>query len=100
MADEKQKDTAATNAATQDVEAMSFKEASIELEKIVRSLECGELELEDALNNYSRGCVLLKSLKGRLEHAEQKVQVLLDTTAEPEETKDTTAAPSVAYIND
>lgn len=89
-----------TTQAQQDIEAMSFKEASIELEKIVRNLEGGELELEDALSNYSRGCMLLKSLKGRLENAEQKVQVLIDASAQPEETKDTTAAPSVAYIND
>ena len=33
----------------QDVEAMSFKEASIELERIVRSLESGDLELEASL---------------------------------------------------
>lgn len=84
----------------QDVEAMSFKEASIELERIVRSLESGDLELEASLENYSRGVELLKSLRQRLEHAEQKVQVLVDASSESLETSDTCAAPSVAYIDE
>lgn len=31
---------------------LSFKEASVELEQIVRALEAGDLELEDALERY------------------------------------------------
>ena len=64
------------------VEELSFKEASIELEQVVRSLESGDLELEDALARYARGVELLKSLRERLTSAEQKVKVLLDTTSE------------------
>ena len=64
------------------VEELSFKEASIELEQVVRSLESGDLELEDALARYARGVELLKSLRERLTNAEQKVKVLLDTTSE------------------
>ena len=45
------------------VEELSFKEASIELEQVVRSLESGDLELEDALARYARGVELLKSLR-------------------------------------
>lgn len=75
------------------VEELSFKEASIELEQVVRSLESGDLELEDALARYARGVELLKSLRERLTNAEQKVKVLLDTTSEVVE-PDTTAATS------
>lgn len=75
------------------VEELSFKEASIELEQVVRSLESGDLELEDALARYARGVELLKSLRERLTNAEQKVKVLLDTTSEVV-APDTTTATS------
>lgn len=75
------------------VKDLSFKEASIELEQVVRSLESGDLELEDALARYARGVELLKSLRERLTNAEQKVKVLLDTTSEVV-APDTTAATS------
>lgn len=64
------------------VEDMTFREASIELEQIVRSLEAGDLELEESLDRYQRGVELLKSLRERLSNAEQKVQVLLDASNE------------------
>lgn len=59
------------------VENLSFKEGQEELESIVRSLESGTLELEDSLVLYERGVALLRSLKGKLEAAEQKVEVLM-----------------------
>ena len=58
------------------IEEMSYKEASQELERIVRSLESGELELEESLESYTR-VELLKSLRGRLATVEQKVSVLM-----------------------
>lgn len=73
------------------VSELTFKEASVELERVVRQLESGDLELEDALARYTRGVELLRSLRDRLAHAEQKVQVLLDSTSEVE-APDTTAA--------
>lgn len=80
------------------VEELSFKEASVELEKLVRALESGELELEESLRFYDRGVELLSSLKRRLAEAEQKVQVLLDATSEA--VPDTTSAPSSAFVSD
>lgn len=80
------------------VDEMSFKEASVALEQIVRALEAGDLELEDALNRYEYGVELLKSLRERLAAAEQKVQVLLDATEQV--TPDTTAAPATAYLDE
>ena len=79
---------------------MTFREASIELEQIVRSLEQGDLELEDALGRYARGVELLRSLRERLATAEQKVQVLMDATDSGVAVADTTAAPSTAFINE
>lgn len=60
-----------------NVEDLSYKEASTELELIIRSLESGEMELEESLESYTRGVELLKSLRTRLTDAEQKVSVLL-----------------------
>lgn len=83
-----------------NIDEMTFKEASIELEQIVRSLEAGDLELEDSLERYGRGVELLKSLRSRLTAAEQKVQVLLDATDGGVATTDTASAPSTAFINE
>lgn len=87
--------------ADKSIEDMTFKEASIELEQIVRSLEAGDLELEESLERYARGVELLKSLRERLASAEQKVRVLLDASdAQAASTADTVSAPSTAYLDD
>lgn len=82
------------------IDDMTFKECSTELEQIVRSLEAGDLELEQSLVLYGRGVELLKALRERLANAEQKVRVLLDASQEPTATPDTTSAPSTAYLDD
>ncbi len=82
-----------------NTDQMTFREASTELEQIVRALEGGDLELEDALEKYGRGVELLKSLRERLAGAEQKVRVLLDASQEVI-APDTTAAPSVAFLGE
>lgn len=82
-----------------NVEEMTFREASTELEYIVRALEAGDLELEEALDRYGRGVELLKSLRERLAGAEQKVRVLLDASQEMT-IPDTTSAPSTAYLDE
>lgn len=60
-----------------NVEEMTYKEATTELELIIRALESGDMELEASLESYARGVELLKSLRSRLAYAEQKVSVLL-----------------------
>lgn len=59
------------------VDELTYKEASQELERIIRALESGDMELEESLESYTRGVELLKSLRTRLSDAEQKVSVLL-----------------------
>ena len=83
-----------------NVQDMSFKDASVELEQIVRALEAGDLELEDALERYGRGVELLGSLRERLATAEQKVRVLLDTTTAASPLADTQAAPATAFLDE
>ncbi len=86
--------------ADKPIDEMTFKEASVELELIVRALEAGDLELEESLEKYSRGVALLQSLRSRLANAEQKVRVLVDATNENAAVADTTSAPSTAYLDE
>lgn len=82
------------------IEDMSFKEASVELERIVRELESGDLELEDSLAYYGRGVELLASLRARLAEAEQKVQVLTGADDASADVPDTTSAPASSFIDE
>ncbi len=59
------------------IEEMTFREASAELDAIVRMLESNSLELEETLQAYERGVALIASLQKRLADAEQKVDVLM-----------------------
>ena len=59
------------------VEEMTFREASAELDDIIRQIESNTLELEDTLKAYERGVALIASLQKRLSEAEQKVDVLM-----------------------
>ena len=86
--------------AEKDIKDLTFKDASVELEQIVRQLEGSDLELEESLVLYTRGVELVKDLRGRLDTAEQKVRVLLDVSEAGSAISDTTAAPSTAYVNE
>lgn len=59
------------------IEDLSYKEASQELERIIRALESGDMELEQSLESYTRGVALVKSLRERLDSAEQQVKILV-----------------------
>ena len=57
----------------------SLEAAMAELEKIVSSMEEGELPLERSLNAYKRGAELLKYCQSALQDAQQQVKVLEDS---------------------
>ena len=59
------------------VDEMTFREASAELDGIIRQIESNTLELEDTLKAYERGVALIAALQKRLADAEQKVDVLM-----------------------
>ena len=71
-----------------DHQDLTFKEATEELEGIVRLLEGNQLELEESLEKYERGVGLLRTLQTRLNEAQQKVSVLLGEI-EPESDNNT-----------
>lgn len=58
-------------------EAVKFSDAMDELERIVRLLEGGQLDLEDSLKQYERGVALIGLLQAKLSSAEQQVSQLL-----------------------
>lgn len=57
-----------------DVKAMSFETALAELEKIVGSLERGDVELEQSIRIYERGEALKNHCAALLKAAEDKVE--------------------------
>lgn len=63
---------------------MSFGAALAELEDIVRSLETGQLELEESLARYERGVALLRACQAKLSHAQQRVTMLIGELEEVE----------------
>lgn len=70
-------------------EDVSFGDGLAELERIVASLESGELDLEESLTRYERGVALLRQLQSRLTDAQQRVTVLLgELESEARETDD------------
>ncbi len=58
--------------------APTFETALAELEKIVASMEGGQLPLEESLAAYKRGTELLKLCQQQLQDAEQQVRILTD----------------------
>ncbi|RJG51541.1 exodeoxyribonuclease VII small subunit [Motilimonas pumila] len=65
-------------------ENMNFEDSLAELEQIVKHLEQGDIALEDALKQFERGIALARSSAGKLQQAEQQVQILtqMDKDAE------------------
>jgi len=52
---------------------LTFEEALVELERVVRELEDGKIGLEDSLARYEQGVALLKRCHAQLRQAEQRI---------------------------
>ena len=68
-------------ATTQQPE-FNFEEALEELERLVSSMEEGELSLEDSMKAFEKGIKLTRECQTALQKAEQKVQILLNESGE------------------
>ncbi|MCL2874947.1 MAG: exodeoxyribonuclease VII small subunit [Betaproteobacteria bacterium] len=73
----------------------TFEAAVSELEAIVRQMETGSLPLEQALEQYQRGIVLLRHCQDRLDAAEQQIRILEGDTLVPFQPDDSSANDSV-----
>ncbi len=56
------------------VQTLSFEQALVELEKIVRGLETGESALEESIEAYERGIALKKHCENKLRDAQAKIE--------------------------
>lgn len=57
-------------------EPASYELAVDELERLIQSMEAGQLPLDQLLASYQRGAELLKFCRSRLQVVEQQVQAL------------------------
>ena len=60
-----------------DEPAPSFEACLDELEKVVKALESGDLQLEKSLELFERGMALSESCRKQLEDAETRVEMLI-----------------------
>jgi exodeoxyribonuclease VII small subunit len=56
-----------------EIAAMSFEQALVELEQIVRRLEGGQVKLDEAILSYERGAQLKQHCERKLNEAQQRV---------------------------
>ncbi len=61
----------------------SYAEAVQELERLIASLESGQLPLEELLGTYQRGSALLHYCRDRLQAVEDQVRVLDEGVLKP-----------------
>lgn len=57
-----------------DIAKMKFEEALAELEKIVRELEDGKVELDGAIEKYERGAALKRHCEAKLAEAQARIE--------------------------
>ena len=62
--------------APKPVAELSFEQALDELDTLVRKMETGELNLDEALASYRRGAELARHCQGKLAVAEQEIRKL------------------------
>jgi exodeoxyribonuclease VII small subunit len=63
--------------------ARSYEEALSELERLVSTMEGGQVPLEQLIEGYRRGAELLQFCRERLDAVEQQVKVLEDGQLKP-----------------
>jgi exodeoxyribonuclease VII small subunit len=74
----------ASAAPTADVAPIDFEKALADLESIVEKLEQGDLPLDESLKAFERGVELTRHCQVALKQAEQKVEILLRKSGQPE----------------
>ena len=75
----------ATLMASKQQPEFNFEEALEELERLVSSMEEGELSLEDSMTAFEKGIKLTRECQTALQKAEQKVQILLNESGETQD---------------
>jgi len=73
-----------TKAKAAETPPPTFEQTLVELERIVESLERGDLSLQDSLNAFERGVGLTRAARQALDSAEQRVRILTDSRVDGE----------------
>lgn len=73
-----------------EVAALTFEEAIGQLKEIVARIEQGEIPLQDSLEQYEKGMVLIRHCRGILQKAEKRIEkISKEELKEPESQNDT-----------
>ena len=67
-----------------DSKPLDFEKALTELESLVERLERGDVPLDDALRTFERGVALTRHCQACLQAAQQKVEILLNRSGQPQ----------------
>ena len=67
-----------------DTKPIDFEKALAELEGLVARLERGDVPLDEALRTFERGVALTRLCQACLQAAQQKVEILLKRSGEPQ----------------
>jgi exodeoxyribonuclease VII small subunit len=67
-----------------DTKPIDFEKALAELERLVERLERGDVPLDEALQTFERGVALTRHCQAALQAAQQKVEILLKRSGQPE----------------
>lgn len=73
-------------------EELSFENAMVRLEEIVRQLERGSVPLEESLRIFEEGVSLVKLCTGKLDKCEQKISMLVKKADDTYDEQDFTKA--------
>ena len=73
---------------SEDAQVFPFEDSLKQLEDLVERLESGEISLEESLQDFERGVALVRTLRERLDQAQQRVDKIVEqeggeTAAEP-----------------
>lgn len=80
MANDRQaKEKSGKDGAHKDVAQLSFEEALAELERIVATLEKGQVGLEESIAIYERGAALKSHCEQKLKSAQAKIEKIVVT---------------------
>ena len=61
-----------------EIQKMSFEEAREGLEAIVQRLEGGEVSLDESIDIYTRGTLLLRHCEAKLRAAQERIDKIVD----------------------
>ena len=72
----------------EDAQVFPFEDSLKQLEDLVERLESGEVSLEESLQDFERGVALVRTLRERLDQAQQRVDKIVEqeggeTVAQP-----------------